>query len=45
MAVVKARQQDVDLLARRTINGERQWPAKFSLWYFSAVGRLSADMV
>jgi N-acetylmuramoyl-L-alanine amidase len=21
-------------LARRTINGERRWPAKFSLWYF-----------
>jgi N-acetylmuramoyl-L-alanine amidase len=21
-------------LARRTVNGERHWPAKFSLWYF-----------
>ena len=21
-------------LARRTVNGERFWPAKFSLWYF-----------
>ncbi|KEQ25798.1 cell wall hydrolase [Paenibacillus tyrfis] len=25
-------------LARRTINGERQWPAKFSLWYFRPQG-------
>lgn len=25
-------------LARRTINGERFWPAKFSLWYFKPPG-------
>lgn len=25
-------------LARRSINGERQWPAKFSLWYFRPTG-------
>lgn len=25
-------------LARRTINGERTWPAKFSLWYFRPPG-------
>ncbi|SCW34206.1 N-acetylmuramoyl-L-alanine amidase [Paenibacillus tianmuensis] len=25
-------------LARRTVNGERQWPAKFSLWYFRPEG-------
>ncbi|AHD05732.1 cell wall hydrolase [Paenibacillus larvae] len=25
-------------LARRSINGERHWPAKFSLWYFRPPG-------
>ncbi|MFC3882122.1 cell wall hydrolase [Bacillus songklensis] len=25
-------------LARRVINGERYWPAKFSLWYFKPPG-------
>lgn len=25
-------------LARRAVNGERQWPAKFSLWYFRPPG-------
>lgn len=25
-------------LARRTINGERFWPAKYSLWYFRPPG-------
>ncbi|TXK83728.1 cell wall hydrolase [Paenibacillus sp. N3.4] len=25
-------------LARRSINGERYWPAKFSLWYFRPQG-------
>ncbi|WP_028403372.1 cell wall hydrolase [Ectobacillus panaciterrae] len=25
-------------LARRAINGERHWPAKFSLWYFRPPG-------
>lgn len=25
-------------LARRNINGERRWPAKFSLWYFKPPG-------
>ncbi len=25
-------------LARRAVNGERQWPAKFSLWYFRPEG-------
>jgi N-acetylmuramoyl-L-alanine amidase len=25
-------------LARRAINGERLWPAKFSLWYFRPAG-------
>lgn len=25
-------------LARRCINGERHWPAKFSLWYFRPEG-------
>lgn len=25
-------------LARKTINGERYWPAKFSLWYFRPPG-------
>jgi N-acetylmuramoyl-L-alanine amidase len=25
-------------LARRSINGERYWPAKFSLWYFRPDG-------
>ncbi|MFY4775373.1 cell wall hydrolase [Metabacillus sp. RGM 3146] len=25
-------------LARRTVNGERFWPAKFSLWYFRPPG-------
>lgn len=25
-------------LAKRTINGERYWPAKFSLWYFRPPG-------
>jgi N-acetylmuramoyl-L-alanine amidase len=25
-------------LARRAINGERMWPAKFSLWYFRPSG-------
>ncbi|GGE56288.1 cell wall hydrolase CwlJ [Pullulanibacillus camelliae] len=25
-------------LARRCINGERNWPAKFSLWYFKPPG-------
>jgi N-acetylmuramoyl-L-alanine amidase len=25
-------------LARRVINGERIWPARFSLWYFRPVG-------
>lgn len=25
-------------LARRVINGERLWPARFSLWYFRPVG-------
>lgn len=25
-------------LARRSINGERRWPAKFSLWYFRPQG-------
>jgi N-acetylmuramoyl-L-alanine amidase len=25
-------------LAQRAINGERHWPAKFSLWYFRPLG-------
>lgn len=25
-------------LARRVVNGERFWPAKFSLWYFRPQG-------
>ena len=25
-------------LARRSVNGERLWPSKFSLWYFRPVG-------
>ncbi|WP_158735947.1 cell wall hydrolase [Alteribacillus sp. YIM 98480] len=25
-------------LARRSINGERRWPAKYSLWYFRPPG-------
>ncbi|MGG1600986.1 cell wall hydrolase [Paenibacillus naphthalenovorans] len=25
-------------LARRSVNGERYWPAKFSLWYFRPPG-------
>ncbi|KAB2333339.1 cell wall hydrolase [Cytobacillus depressus] len=25
-------------LARRSVNGERQWPGKFSLWYFRPQG-------
>jgi N-acetylmuramoyl-L-alanine amidase len=25
-------------LARRAVNGERRWPAKFSLWYFRPPG-------
>lgn len=29
----KARERE-KRLARRSVNGERHWPAKFSLWYF-----------
>jgi N-acetylmuramoyl-L-alanine amidase len=29
----RARESD-KRLARRSVNGERHWPAKFSLWYF-----------
>ncbi|GIN56635.1 cell wall hydrolase [Lederbergia ruris] len=29
-------------LARRSINGERLWPAKFSLWYFRPEGNCPA---
>lgn len=25
-------------LARRSVNGERHWPGKFSLWYFKPAG-------
>ena len=25
-------------LARRAVNGERHWPAKYSLWYFNPYG-------
>jgi len=33
------RARDVERrLARRAVNGERQWPAKFSLWYFRPPG-------
>jgi len=30
-------------LARRAINGERLWPAKFSLWYFRPAGACPAQ--
>jgi len=30
-------------LARRSINGERRWPAKFSLWYFRPEGDCPAQ--
>ena len=33
----KARERD-KALARRSINGERSWPAEFSLWYFRPPG-------
>lgn len=33
----RAREQE-KRLARRVINGERYWPAKFSLWYFRPPG-------
>lgn len=29
-------------LARRSINGERVWPSKFSLWYFRPAGNCPA---
>jgi N-acetylmuramoyl-L-alanine amidase len=29
-------------LARRSVNGERVWPAKFSLWYFRPQGNCPA---
>lgn len=30
-------------LARRSVNGEKQWPAKFSLWYFRPQGNCPAQ--
>lgn len=33
----RARKVEKDL-ARRCVNGERHWPAKFSLWYFKPPG-------
>lgn len=33
----KARERE-KRLARRSVNGERPWPAKFSLWYFKPPG-------
>ena len=33
----RARDQE-KRLARRTVNGERLWPAKYSLWYFRPPG-------
>lgn len=30
-------------LARRSINGERLWPAKYSLWYFKPPGGCPAN--
>ncbi|SFL54223.1 N-acetylmuramoyl-L-alanine amidase [Paenibacillus sp. 1_12] len=33
----KARERDVRL-AKRSVEGERVWPAKFSLWYFRPEG-------
>jgi len=33
----KARERD-KRLARRAVNGERLWPAKYSLWYFRPPG-------
>jgi N-acetylmuramoyl-L-alanine amidase len=30
-------------LARKAINGERYWPAKFSLWYFRPEGDCPAE--
>ncbi|PZE19564.1 cell wall hydrolase [Paenibacillus xerothermodurans] len=33
----KARERD-RRLARRAVNGERVWPARFSLWYFRPPG-------
>jgi N-acetylmuramoyl-L-alanine amidase len=33
----KARDREIRL-ARRSINGERLWPGKFSLWYFRPPG-------
>lgn len=38
----KARDRD-KRLAQRAINGERNWPAKFSLWYFRPQGDCPAD--
>ncbi|NEW04998.1 cell wall hydrolase [Paenibacillus sp. SYP-B3998] len=32
-----AREREIRL-ARRAVNGERHWPAKFSLWYFRPKG-------
>ncbi len=32
-------------LARRVVNGERFWPAKFSLWYFRPQGDCPSTMV
>ncbi|MFD2760796.1 cell wall hydrolase [Lentibacillus juripiscarius] len=29
-------------LARRVVNGERRWPAKYSLWYFRPEGNCPA---
>ena len=34
----RARERDIKL-AERAINGERFWPAKFSLWYFRPDGQ------
>jgi N-acetylmuramoyl-L-alanine amidase len=33
----KAREREIRL-ARRAVNGERLWPAEFSLWYFRPAG-------
>jgi N-acetylmuramoyl-L-alanine amidase len=38
----KARERD-KRLARQAINGNRHWPAKFSLWYFRPTGDCPAQ--
>jgi N-acetylmuramoyl-L-alanine amidase len=38
----KARERE-RRLARQVINGERNWPAKFSLWYFRPEGNCPSE--